>query len=108
MRLGWSVAGSCLTVGSKTGFRIYSFHPFTSLYNSAIGGVGIVEMLFSTSLVAVVGGGPQVSNVMLSSSSPVSSYIVCFLCKSLTACVSQSSGPSVEHENVGMLGTAGL
>ncbi|KAL2024069.1 hypothetical protein VTK56DRAFT_9849 [Thermocarpiscus australiensis] len=45
---------SCLAVGTSKGFRVYHTEPFSKIYNSDEGNVSIVEMLFSTSLVAVV------------------------------------------------------
>ncbi|KAK3901055.1 WD40-repeat-containing domain protein [Staphylotrichum tortipilum] len=45
---------SCLAVGSSRGFRIYHTDPFSKIFNSDEGNVTIIEMLFSTSLVAIV------------------------------------------------------
>jgi len=45
---------SCLAVGTSKGFRIYHTDPFTKIFNSDEGNVSIVEMLFSTSLVALI------------------------------------------------------
>ncbi|PVU89747.1 hypothetical protein BB561_005184 [Smittium simulii] len=50
---------SCISVGSKHGYRIYNCDPFGKCYTKDQGGVGIVEMLFCTSLVALVGSGDQ-------------------------------------------------
>lgn len=53
---------SCLSVGTNTGFRVYNCDPFGKCYqrtDGAGGGVGIVEMLFCTSLVALTGAGSQ-------------------------------------------------
>ncbi|KAK4154464.1 WD40-repeat-containing domain protein [Chaetomidium leptoderma] len=44
----------CLAVGSSKGFRIYHTDPFSKIFNSDEGNVTIIEMLFSTSLVALV------------------------------------------------------
>ncbi len=51
--------GSCVSVGLRDGFRIYSCASSSSalLHSSRIDGIGICEMLFCTSLVALVGGG---------------------------------------------------
>eukprot|EP01083_Nonionella_stella_P085283 236405_1 len=50
--------GRCITVATKTGFRIYNCRNFRRRFSEAVpGGVSLVEMLFSTSLVLVVGGG---------------------------------------------------
>ncbi|KAH8816281.1 WD40-repeat-containing domain protein [Xylogone sp. PMI_703] len=45
---------SCLAVGTSRGFRIYHTDPFGKIYSSDDGNVAIIEMLFSTSLVALV------------------------------------------------------
>ncbi|KKY30153.1 putative autophagy-like protein 18 [Diaporthe ampelina] len=45
---------SCLAVGTSKGFRIYHTDPFSKIFNSDDGNVSIIEMLFSTSLVALV------------------------------------------------------
>ncbi|CAN6664460.1 autophagy-related protein 18 [Trichomonascus vanleenenianus] len=50
---------SCISVGTKNGYKIYKCEPFGKCFFNADGGIGIVEMLFCTSLVAVVGMGDQ-------------------------------------------------
>ncbi|SPQ20532.1 1b25b404-10fb-44a7-b676-6c46686168ec [Thermothielavioides terrestris] len=45
---------SCLAVGTAKGFRIYHTDPFSKVFKSDEGRVSLVEMLFSTSLVALV------------------------------------------------------
>ncbi|KAK1834642.1 WD40-repeat-containing domain protein [Podospora conica] len=45
---------TCLAVGTSNGFRIYHTDPFTRIFNSDEGNVSIIEMLFSTSLVALI------------------------------------------------------
>ncbi|KAK1761106.1 protein-vacuolar targeting protein Atg18 [Echria macrotheca] len=45
---------SCLAVGTSKGFRIYHTDPFSKIFTSQEGNVSIIEMLFSTSLVAVI------------------------------------------------------
>lgn len=45
---------SCLAVGTSKGFRIYHSDPFSKVFNSSDGNVSIIEMLFSTSLVALI------------------------------------------------------
>lgn len=45
---------SCLAVGYSSGFRIYHTDPFSRIFKGNDGNVSIIEMLFSTSLVALV------------------------------------------------------
>ncbi|KAG6022781.1 autophagy protein [Claviceps sp. Clav32 group G5] len=45
---------SCLAVGTSRGFRIYHTDPFSRIYSSDDGNIAIIEMLFSTSLVALI------------------------------------------------------
>jgi hypothetical protein len=46
-------------VGTRRGYKIYNCDPFGKCYSKYEGGTGIVEMLFCTSLVALVGAGEQ-------------------------------------------------
>lgn len=45
---------SCLAVGTSKGFRIYHTDPFSKIFSSDEGNIAIIEMLFSTSLVALI------------------------------------------------------
>ncbi|RTE71657.1 Autophagy-related protein 18 [Fusarium euwallaceae] len=45
---------SCLAVGTSKGFRIYHTDPFSRIFSSDENNISIIEMLFSTSLVALV------------------------------------------------------
>ncbi|KAH7346708.1 autophagy-related protein 18 [Rhexocercosporidium sp. MPI-PUGE-AT-0058] len=45
---------SCLAVGTSRGFRIYHTEPFSKIFSSDDGNVALIEMLFSTSLVALI------------------------------------------------------
>ncbi|KAI1815033.1 WD40 repeat-like protein [Poronia punctata] len=45
---------SCLAVGTSKGFRIYHTEPFSKIFSSDEGNIALIEMLFSTSLVALV------------------------------------------------------
>ncbi|RWA03806.1 hypothetical protein EKO27_g11302 [Xylaria grammica] len=45
---------SCLAVGTSQGFRIYHTDPFSKIFSSNDGNISIIEMLFSTSLVALI------------------------------------------------------
>lgn len=48
---------SCLASGTSAGLKIYNCDPFGECFNMTDGAVTLVEMLFATSLVAVVGAG---------------------------------------------------
>jgi|AntAceMinimDraft_11_1070367.scaffolds.fasta_scaffold103143_1 autophagy-related protein 18 len=48
---------SCLAVATTLGFKIYSCDTGTVCYEDRLGAVRIVEMLFCTSLLCVVGNG---------------------------------------------------
>ncbi|KAG5184715.1 autophagy-related protein 18, partial [Tribonema minus] len=50
---------TCLVLGLRGGFRIYDCSPFVQRFSTGGGGLLHVEMLFCTSLVALVGGGDQ-------------------------------------------------
>ncbi|KAH8597895.1 autophagy-related protein 18 [Bisporella sp. PMI_857] len=45
---------SCLAVGTSKGFRIYHTEPYSKIFSSDDGNVALIEMLFSTSLVALI------------------------------------------------------
>ncbi|KAF8421633.1 WD40-repeat-containing domain protein [Tirmania nivea] len=45
---------SCLAVGTRTGYRIYNCDPFGKCYEYKGNDIAIIEMLFSTSLVAII------------------------------------------------------
>ncbi|ODV61706.1 phosphoinositide binding protein ATG18 [Ascoidea rubescens DSM 1968] len=51
--------GSCCSIGTKSGYKIFSCSPFGKCYTKKIGAIGIIEMLFSSSLLAIVGLGDQ-------------------------------------------------
>lgn len=52
---------TCISVGYENGFRIYNCNPFQLCYERIDGAIGIVEMLFCSSLLAIVGTGEQPS-----------------------------------------------
>ncbi|XP_027331325.1 autophagy-related protein 18b isoform X3 [Abrus precatorius] len=52
---------SCFAVGTRDGFRIFDTNTGRLCYERAVGGFVIVEMLFSSSLLAIVGAGDQPS-----------------------------------------------
>ncbi|AMD22154.1 HGL186Wp [Eremothecium sinecaudum] len=55
--INFNQTGTCISVGTSEGLKILNCDPFGRFYSDEDGGCGIVEMLFSTSLVAVVGIG---------------------------------------------------
>lgn len=52
---------SCIAIGTKDGFKIFNCHTGRLCYERAIGAFVIVEMLYSSSLLAIVGAGEQPS-----------------------------------------------
>lgn len=53
---------SCLSIGTSEGFKICNTQPqYTEVYSQDMGGIGLCEMLFSSSLVSVVGSGDDPS-----------------------------------------------
>ncbi|XP_071729633.1 autophagy-related protein 18b [Rutidosis leptorrhynchoides] len=52
---------SCFVIGTKDGFRIFDSNSGRLLYERVIGAFVIVEMLFSSSFLAIVGAGEQAS-----------------------------------------------
>lgn len=56
---GFNQDASCLFLGSSRGYSIFNTHPFRPSLHEGVGGVGIVEMLYCTSLLALVGAGDQ-------------------------------------------------
>mmetsp|Transcript_3416 Transcript_3416/g.8014 ORF Transcript_3416/g.8014 Transcript_3416/m.8014 type:complete len:437 (-) Transcript_3416:187-1497(-) len=59
LSVGFNQDASLVTVGSSKGFRVYRAIPFKRCFQEIQGSIKIVEMLFSTSLVALVGAGKQ-------------------------------------------------
>ncbi|GAB9462722.1 hypothetical protein Gpo141_00000208 [Globisporangium polare] len=57
--LSFNQEASCISVGTRQGFGIYNCEPFGKCFQESIGGIGIAEMLYCTSLVALVGAGEQ-------------------------------------------------
>ena len=50
--------GSCFAVGTETGFKIINVSPFIdSYYKNLNGGIGIIEMLYKSNILGLVGGG---------------------------------------------------
>eukprot|EP00163_Fabomonas_tropica_P023246 TRINITY_DN40547_c0_g1_i1.p1 TRINITY_DN40547_c0_g1~~TRINITY_DN40547_c0_g1_i1.p1 ORF type:complete len:358 (-),score=50.46 TRINITY_DN40547_c0_g1_i1:150-1223(-) len=52
---------SCLALVTTQGYKIYNCDPWTKAFEKAETGVGIIEMLFSSSLVALTGSGDNPS-----------------------------------------------
>ena len=58
--LNFNQTGTCISLGTSKGYDIFNCNPFGKFYSESepdTGGYSIVEMLFSTSLVALVGNG---------------------------------------------------
>ncbi|KIO18292.1 hypothetical protein M407DRAFT_84119 [Tulasnella calospora MUT 4182] len=53
---------TCISVGTKKGYSITNCDPFGKVYTKNDGARGIVEMLFCTSLIALVGAADQPSS----------------------------------------------
>ncbi|GAX73703.1 hypothetical protein CEUSTIGMA_g1155.t1 [Chlamydomonas eustigma] len=51
--------GSCIALGTQHGIKIYSRHTHSVCYEHLPGAIGVVEMLFCSSIVAYVGAGEQ-------------------------------------------------
>jgi hypothetical protein len=49
----------CFAVADQQGFRIFNVEPFQEMFYRPCGGVRIVEMMFRTNIIALVGGGPS-------------------------------------------------
>lgn len=62
--INYNQTGTCISVGTSTGYEIFNCEPFGRFYAEneiENGGFSIVEMLFSSSLVALVGNGDSPS-----------------------------------------------
>ena len=46
---------SCIAVGTKNGFKIFATNPFQLFYESRTGPINIIEMLYTTNLIFLVG-----------------------------------------------------
>ena len=50
--------GSCFAIGTQTGFRILNSNPFKNNFcRDMNGGIGLIEMLNRSNIVALIGGG---------------------------------------------------
>ncbi|KAL0652742.1 hypothetical protein Bca4012_095433 [Brassica carinata] len=59
--VSWNQDYSCFSSGTSHGFRIYNCEPFKETFRRELkdGGFKIVEMLFRSNILALVGGGPN-------------------------------------------------
>ncbi|KAL1191480.1 Autophagy-related protein 18d [Cardamine amara subsp. amara] len=59
--VSWNQDYSCFAAGTSHGFRIYNCEPFKETFRRKLkdGGFKIVEMLFRSNILALVGGGPN-------------------------------------------------
>ena len=54
---GFNQDNTCLAVGTKRGFRIYQCHPFDLICWADIGPISIVEMMYTSNILALVSLG---------------------------------------------------
>ncbi|KAL1220099.1 Autophagy-related protein 18c [Cardamine amara subsp. amara] len=59
--VSWNQDSSCFAAGTSHGFRIYNCEPLKETFRRELrnGGFKIVEMLFRSNILALVGGGPN-------------------------------------------------
>jgi autophagy-related protein 18 len=51
-------------VGTQQGFKIFQCNPFTLLSSAQIGPVSIIEMIFTTNILAIVGQGEEAQRIL--------------------------------------------
>lgn len=82
--LGLNQDQSCLAVGTGSGFKIFSTETCILLHSEECGAVSVVEMLFRTSLLALVGhsarGGPSSSGRQLTMWNTKERCRICHMC----------------------------
>ncbi|TYZ64682.1 hypothetical protein PybrP1_006370 [[Pythium] brassicae (nom. inval.)] len=57
--LSFNQDATCISVGTREGFGVFNCEPFGRCFHEPLGGIGVAEMLYCTSLVALVGAGEQ-------------------------------------------------
>ena len=56
--LSFNQDSSCFAIGTETGFKIYSSYPINHCFERNLnGGIGIIEMLYKSNILGLVGGG---------------------------------------------------
>ena len=56
--LSFNQDNTCIAIGEENGFKIVNVSPFLDLYYKDMkGGIGIIEMLYKSNILALVGGG---------------------------------------------------
>ena len=56
--LSFNQDNTCIAIGAENGFKIINVSPFLDLYYKDMkGGIGIIEMLYKSNILALVGGG---------------------------------------------------
>lgn len=50
---------TCLSVGTDQGYQIFTCEPWAAVHSASDGGVGVLQMLYSSSLIALVGAGAR-------------------------------------------------
>ena len=65
LNVAFNQDNSCFSIGTELGFKIYQTYPLKGPYERKMkGGIGIVEMLYKSNFLALIGGGksPKFSN----------------------------------------------
>ena len=56
--LSFNQDNTCIAIGAENGFKIINVSPFLDLYYKDMkGGIGIIEMLYKSNILALVGSG---------------------------------------------------
>ena len=56
--LSFNQDNTCIAIGAENGFKIINVSPFLDLYYKDMkGGIGIIEMLYKSNILALAGGG---------------------------------------------------